>query len=104
MRIHHFICIMICACSGNGDTMQPPGGDVCGNAVGNGATIIPGPSTTTSQDSDRPFHSLTIDPQNADLVYLGTERNGIVKSRDGGRTWERLRNGLRHSNQGYAEV
>ena len=37
-------------------------------------------------------------------MILGTERNGLVKSIDGGRTWTRLRAGLRSGDQGYSEV
>ena len=71
--------------------------DLCGNAIGNGAEIISGPTGPSGADNDRVFRSLAIDPSNPDIVYLGTERNGIVKTTDGGTTWERLRYGLRHS-------
>ena len=71
--------------------------DLCGNSIGNGAEIISGPTGPSGLDNDRPFRSLAVDPSNADIVYLGTERNGIVKTTDGGTTWERLRYGLRHS-------
>jgi hypothetical protein len=35
---------------------------------------------------------------------MGTERNGIVKTIDGGVTWQRLRKGMRHSATTYPEV
>jgi len=78
--------------------------DLCGNAIGNGAEIISGPTGPSGADYDSVFRSLAIDPSNPDIVYLGTERNGIVKTTDGGTTWERLRYGLRHrpSNAGLA--
>ncbi len=79
-------------------------GDPCGNAVGNGAQIIPGPAAPGGSDTDRPFTSLVVSATDPDLVYVGTERNGIVRSRDGGHTWERLRAGLRHSGGSYPEV
>ena len=71
--------------------------DLCGNAIGNGAEIISGPTGPSGADNDRVFRSLAIGPSNPDIVYLGTERNGIVKTTDGGTTWERLRYGLRHA-------
>jgi photosystem II stability/assembly factor-like uncharacterized protein len=80
--------------------------DLCGNAIGNGAEIVSGPTGPSGADNDRVFRSLAIDPSNPDIVYLGTERNGIVKTTDGGTTWERLRYGLRHapSRRAYPEV
>jgi len=70
--------------------------DLCGNSIGNGAEIISGPTGPSGADYDSPFRSLAVDPSNPNIVYLGTERNGIVKTTDGGSTWERLRYGLRH--------
>ena len=35
---------------------------------------------------------------------MGTERNGIVKSTDGGATWTRHRTGMRHAGGGYPEI
>lgn len=78
--------------------------DVCGNAVGNGYDIISGPSAPTDDDPDNPFRSLTVHPEDADVVLIGTERNGFVKSVDGGQSWTRLRNGLTHYGGGYAEA
>ena len=71
--------------------------DLCGNAIGNGAEIISGPTGPSGSDYDQVFRSLAVDPSNPDIVYLGTESNGIVKTTDGGTTWERLRYGMRHA-------
>ncbi len=97
----------LCGCSG--DTTSSPGGgtptgDACGNAIGNGAQLVAGPSGPSGSDLDRPFGSLAIAPDNPDVVFVGTERNGFVRSRDGGRTWQRLRSGVRHSSVGYPEI
>ena len=81
--------------------------DSCGNALGNGDEIISGPGTGVRSDidMDNPFRSLTVHPTNPDIVYVGTERNGILRSLDGGKTWERLRYGIRHHGRGsYPEV
>jgi len=55
---------------------------------------------------DNMFHSLAIDPKNENIVYAGTEANGIFKTTDGGRTWMRLRKGLKCTiNQtGYSQI
>lgn len=55
---------------------------------------------------DHMFHSLAIDPTNEDIVYVGTETNGIFKTTDGGRTWIRLRKGLKCTTQqtGYPQI
>ncbi|MGH7696795.1 MAG: WD40/YVTN/BNR-like repeat-containing protein, partial [Gemmatimonadaceae bacterium] len=95
------------ACGGGGganDSAGPDGGDACGNAIGNGAQVVAGPAAPNSQDPDQVFRSLAIHPSNPDIVYVGTERNGVVRSTDGGRTWTRLRNGIRHAEFGYPEV
>lgn len=76
----------------------------CGNAVGNGNEIVAGPAGPTESDYDQPFRSLTVDPKEANTIVVGTERNGFLKSRDGGNTWRRLRQGLRHENVGYPEI
>ncbi len=46
-------------------------------------------------NQDTPFHSLAVDPTNPNIVYVGTEANGIFKTTDGGQSWSRLRNGLK---------
>lgn len=90
------------SCSGGSGagTIDEP----CGNDLGNGNEIIAGPSAPTDPFGDQVFRSLTIDPTDANTVYLGTEENGIVKSTDGGTTWQRLRQGLRHSGVSYPEI
>jgi hypothetical protein len=77
----------------------------CGNDIGNGAEIVSGPSEPEHDaDRDNPFRSLTVHPTNSDIVLVGTERNGFVRSVDGGNNWARLRYGLRHSSVGYPEI
>ena len=67
--------------------------------------VVSGPSgPEPPSDGDRVFRSLTVDPTNAEVVVLGTERNGFVRSIDGGRTWTRQRSGLRSYPYGYFEV
>lgn len=71
--------------------------DECGNELGNGNEIISGPSGHEGDyNIDNPFSSLTVHPLNPDIVLQGTERNGFLKSTDGGNTWVRLRKGVRH--------
>jgi len=55
---------------------------------------------------DNMFHSLAIDPKNENIVYAGTETSGMFKTTDGGKTWTRLRKGLKCTiNQtGYAQI
>lgn len=87
----------------NGD-----GSDPCGNAIGNGNEIVFGQVTPTDWNPDNPFRSLTIHPLDPNIIIIGTEANGFIKSIDGGITWTRLRYGLRHSEasgeQLYPEV
>ncbi|MCH7482818.1 MAG: hypothetical protein IIC31_08345 [Chloroflexi bacterium] len=59
------------------------------------AILVSGPTGPEGADGDRVFRSLTVHPDDADTVILGTERNGFVRSSDGGATWTRLRTGLR---------
>ena len=86
------------------DEAAGDGQDPCANAVGNGDEIISGPSGPAGEDYDQVFRSLEVDPADPEVVYLGTERNGIVKTEDGGITWRRLRKGIRHHAAGYPEV
>jgi photosystem II stability/assembly factor-like uncharacterized protein len=65
---------------------------------------VDGPSGLEGPDHDSVFQSLTVHPTNADTLLLGTERNGFVRSTDGGRTWTRHREGLRVFNDQYTEV
>ena len=78
--------------------------DSCGNDIGNGNEFIPGPDGPVGEDFDQVFRSLTIDPTDSNIVFVGTERNGIFKSVDGGVTWQWLRCGIRHFGAGYPEV
>ena len=50
------------------------------------------------------FRSLTVHPTEPKVVVLGTERNGFVRSDDGGQTWTRLRAGLRSDSGVYSEI
>ena len=79
--------------------------DDCGNAVGNGDEIVSGPSAPEANDRDSVFRSLTVHPTDPNIVLMGTERNGFVKSTDGGATWTRHRQGLRWlPGIGYPEI
>ncbi|NOR21160.1 MAG: hypothetical protein GQ476_00460 [Candidatus Aminicenantes bacterium] len=86
------------------DDSADDGNDPCGNALGSGNEVISGPSGPSGADNDSVFRSLTVDPTNPDIVIIGTERNGFVKSTDGGVNWTRLRYGLRHDDLGYPEI
>ncbi len=98
------IIVLAVACSSGNPTGDSPASDPCGHAAGNGAQVIAGPSAPGGSDLDRPFQSLHVSSSDASHVYVGTERNGIVRSTDGGATWERLRSGLRHSSTNYPEI
>lgn len=98
------LSILISACSHKMDEPAKGEDDPCANAAGNGNEIIPGPTGPGGGDYDQVFRSLDVDPDDPDVVYMGTERNGIVKTRDGGVTWRRLRRGMRHIAAGYPEV
>jgi photosystem II stability/assembly factor-like uncharacterized protein len=50
------------------------------------------------------FRSLTVHPLDPNVLLLGTERNGFVKSVDGGETWTRHRDGLRAEFDLYPEI
>ena len=67
-------------------------------------SIVSGPSVSDEPAGDRVFRSLTVDPNDPDVVLLGTERNGFMKSNDGGSTWTRYRAGLRSDSSGYSEI
>ena len=69
------------------------------------AQIVSGPpGPELPKDRDSVFRSLTVDPSDADIVFLGTERNGFVRSLDGGQTWTRHRKGFRSDGTSYPEV
>lgn len=83
------------------DTIDPA---ICGNEIGNGATIIDGPDGPEGADYDQSFRSLVVHPTDPNIVVVGTERNGVLKTTDGGDTWTRLRTGFRHTDTMYMEV
>lgn len=96
---------LLAACGGGGDGGTTGSGDPCGNAIGNGNTLISGPTAPDGiSNFDSPFRSLIVHPQMPSTIYVGTEENGILRSEDSGVTWERLRLGLRHSGSAYPEV
>jgi photosystem II stability/assembly factor-like uncharacterized protein len=67
--------------------------------------IISGPVGPGGDDHDRPFGSLAIHPDDPNLVFVGTEANGFVKTTDGGNTWTRHRTGLKHfGDLAYPEI
>ncbi len=95
---------LLAACGG-GSSSSSGSSDPCGNALGNGNTLISGPAMPDGLSNfDSPFRSLTVHPTSASTVYVGTEENGILRSQDGGASWARLRTGLRHSGTVYPEV
>ena len=95
--------IIVPGCSQKTDEVKVED-DPCSNALGNGNEIIPGPAGPEGADYDQVFRSLEVDPVNPNVLYIGTERNGIVKSSDGGVSWQRLRKGIRHNTTTYSEV
>ncbi len=78
--------------------------DSCGNDVGNGLEIVDGPDGPIGEDFDSVFRALAVHPTDSDIILIGTERNGFVKSIDGGTSWTRLRAGLRHAPTANGEV
>lgn len=95
--------LIVPSCSQKTDEVKDED-DPCSNALGNGNEIIPGPAGPEGADYDQVFRSLEVDPVNPNVLYVGTERNGIVKSSDGGVSWQRLRKGIRHNATTYSEV
>jgi len=55
-------------------------------------------------ERDGIFNSLIVDPTNPEIVYVGTETNGLFKSLDGGKNWQWLRTGLLHNSRGFPEA
>ncbi|HEX9934784.1 MAG TPA: hypothetical protein VGB38_06260 [bacterium] len=98
------VLLIVHGCSHEMDGTPKVDSDPCANALGNGSEIISGPAGPEGGDFDQVFRSLEVDPANPNAVTLGTERNGIVKTTDGGGTWRRLRTGMRHSTNAYPEV
>ncbi|MEE8638073.1 MAG: sialidase family protein [Candidatus Margulisiibacteriota bacterium] len=67
--------------------------------------IIKGPDRGTSpNDNDNPFRSLIVSAISPEVIYIGSEGNGIFKSIDGGTNWSWLRRGLRCSVNSYPEI
>lgn len=69
-----------------------------------GTDIISGPYGPSGEDYDQAFRSLTVHPKKHNIILLGTERNGFIKSTDGGKTWRRYRKGLKHFDKRYPEI
>ncbi|MFH1826228.1 MAG: hypothetical protein ABH823_02930 [bacterium] len=69
-------------------------------------TPIKGPDRNDGHmnDNDQVFRSLTVSNNSPEVVFIGTETNGIFKTTNGGATWTWLRNGLLHNNSSYPEV
>ena len=65
--------------------------------------VITGPLAPAANDRDSVFNSLAVDPLDPRVVYVGTERNGLFRSVDGGKNWQWLRKGLRYESFGYPE-
>ena len=97
---------LISACGGGGGgSGSGASGLACSeNEPGNGSTIIDGPSGPQGSDYDQAFRSLSVHPADPNTVLLGTERNGFVRSTDGGTSWSRHRQGLRYSGDNYPEI
>ncbi|MFH1683628.1 MAG: hypothetical protein ABIA67_01965 [Candidatus Margulisiibacteriota bacterium] len=67
--------------------------------------IIKGPDRGVSpNDNDNPFRSLIVSATNPEVIYIGSEGNGIFKSTDGGTNWSWIRSGLRCSVNSYPEI
>lgn len=98
------LLILVPGCSPKTDEAAKDEDDLCSNAIGNGNVVIPGPAGPEGGDYDQVFRSLEVDPLNPAVLFMGTERNSIVKTGDGGVTWQRLRQGMRHSATTYPEV
>lgn len=59
---------------------------------------------STETNGEQTFRSLVVNPKNPDVVYIGTEGNGVFKSIDGGATWMWLRRGMKHFMDQYPET
>ena len=99
------LCLLAACGGGGGSGSSADADDPCGNALGNGNTVISGPAAPNGTSNfDSPFRSLTVHPSSPNIVYVGTEENGMLRSQDFGATWQRLRMGLRHSSNAYPEI
>ncbi len=98
------LSLLLTSCGGGGGGGSVSS-DPCGNDIGNGAMVISGPLAPDGLNNfDSPFRSLIVHPGDAQILYVGTEENGILRSSDGGANWMRLRVGLRHSATAYPEI
>jgi hypothetical protein len=90
----------------SGDSTSPIVATCDENEPGDVAMVTDGPSgpNPAHSDHDTMFRGFLVDPLDPFKLYLGTERNGILQSSDGGDTWTRLRQGVRWNDVGYAEV
>ena len=55
-------------------------------------------------ERDGIFNALVVSPTDPNIVYVGTETNGVFKSTDGGENWEWLRTGLYHNQRSFPEA
>lgn len=67
------------------------------------SSIVKGPDSTQT-NGEQTFRSLVVNPKNPNVVYVGTEGNGVFKSVDGGATWKWLRGGMKQLMGGYPET
>ena len=100
------LAAFVLACSSDSPSSPQTPESCLANEPGNGATVTAGPAGPNPEhaDSDTMFRGFLVDPADPDVLYLGTERNGILRSADGGATWARLRRGLRWNDVGYPEI
>ena len=57
--------------------------------------IVTGPAGERTENfEDQVFRSLAVSPSDPNIIYVGSEGNGIFKSTDGGKTWTWQRKGL----------
>jgi photosystem II stability/assembly factor-like uncharacterized protein len=79
--------------------------DPCSDDIYYDYDIVSGPDVDAFEgDRDNPFRSLTVHPTDPDILIIGTERNGFIKTNDGGNTWIRIREGLKPQFAGYSEI
>ncbi len=72
----------------------------CVNDQAPNTNVVKGPqSTSPPTDNDSTFNGTSIDPTNANRVLIGSERNGMVLTEDGGGTFVRRRQGIRNWNE-----
>ncbi len=64
-------------------------------AAGNNALAVVEDGSARTALERRGAQSLAVDPRNPDTLYVGTSDEGLFKSADGGRNWEKL-SGVEH--------